>query len=76
MDQPGEHACPRSEVSALTQFVCCAGEGKKGWVLLRASLHDPLLVLNAESDLPGGAAKLAGQASPAPAVWSALLATL
>ena len=30
------------------------GEGKRGWVLLRASLHDPLLVLNAESDVRGG----------------------
>jgi hypothetical protein len=30
------------------------GEGKRGWALLRQSLHDPLLVLNVESDLPGG----------------------
>lgn len=30
------------------------GEGKKGWALLRASLHDPLLVLNVESDMRGG----------------------
>ena len=30
------------------------GDGKKGWLLLRSSLHDPLLVLNVESDLPGG----------------------
>lgn len=30
------------------------GHGKKGWLLLRSSLHDPLLVLNVESDLPGG----------------------
>lgn len=30
------------------------GEGRKGWFLLRASLHDPLLVLNVESDAPGG----------------------
>lgn len=26
------------------------GNGKSGWVLLRSSLHDPLLVLNAESE--------------------------
>ena len=32
------------------------GQDKRGWVLLRASLHDPLLVLNVESDLPNGAA--------------------
>ena len=30
------------------------GEGKRGWALLRASLHDPLLVLNVESDVRGG----------------------
>ncbi|KAK9849389.1 hypothetical protein WJX84_005290 [Apatococcus fuscideae] len=30
------------------------GEGKQGWLLLRASLHDPLLVLNVESDTTGG----------------------
>lgn len=35
------------------------GEGRKGWVLLRQSLHDPLLVLNVESELEGGAASLA-----------------
>lgn len=31
------------------------GDGARGWALLRASLHDPLLVLNVESDVPGGA---------------------
>jgi hypothetical protein len=30
------------------------GEGRHGWVLLRQSLHDPLLVLNVESDVQGG----------------------
>ena len=30
------------------------GDGQQGWVLLRASLHDPLLVLNVESDIPNG----------------------
>lgn len=30
------------------------GEGRRGWALLRASLHDPLLVLNVESDTLGG----------------------
>lgn len=30
------------------------GEGNRGWALLRASLHDPLLVLNVESDVRGG----------------------
>jgi hypothetical protein len=30
------------------------GAGKCGWLLLRQSLHDPLLVLNVESDVQGG----------------------
>lgn len=30
------------------------GNGKQGWLLLRQSLHDPLLVLNAESETKGG----------------------
>jgi hypothetical protein len=30
------------------------GEGRRGWLLLRQSLHDPLLVLNVESDQQGG----------------------
>lgn len=34
------------------------GGGRRGWVLLRASLHDPLLVLNVESDVPSGACLL------------------
>ena len=34
------------------------GEGKQGWLLLRASLHDPLLVLNVESDIPSGGSSL------------------
>lgn len=35
------------------------GGGKRGWLLLRQSLHDPLLVLNVESEVPGGCAKTA-----------------
>lgn len=30
------------------------GRRRRGWALLRASLHDPLLVLNVESDVDGG----------------------
>lgn len=30
------------------------GSEQTGWMLLRASLHDPLLVVNAESDEDGG----------------------
>jgi len=34
------------------------GDGNKGWVLIRQSLHDPLLVVNMESDLEGGCQKI------------------
>lgn len=30
------------------------GDGKRGWFLLRQSLHDPVMVLNLESEIPGG----------------------
>lgn len=30
------------------------GDGRAGWLLLRQSLHDPLLPLNIETETPGG----------------------
>lgn len=38
----------------MLQVTVEEGDGKMGWLLLRASLHDPLLVLNVESELEGG----------------------
>lgn len=35
------------------------GDGKAGWLLLRQSLHDPLLPLNVESEREGGVAAIA-----------------
>lgn len=35
------------------------GNGKEGWLLLRQSLHDPLLPLNIESEVKGGVEKIA-----------------
>lgn len=35
------------------------GDGKAGWLLLRQSLHDPLLPLNIESEVAGGVAAIA-----------------
>lgn len=32
-------------------------DGSKGWFLLRMSLHDPVMPLNVESDMPGGTEK-------------------
>lgn len=34
------------------------GNGRAGWLLLRQSLHDPLLPLNVESEVDGGVAKI------------------
>lgn len=36
--------------------VSCTGEFEQGWFLLRLSLHDPVMVLNIESNTFGGAA--------------------
>ena len=41
-------------VCVMPQVTVDEGDGKMGWLLLRASLHDPLLVLNVESELEGG----------------------
>ena len=43
-----------SLVCVMLQVTVDEGEGRMGWLLLRASLHDPLLVLNVESELEGG----------------------
>ena len=36
----------------------CNGEGEDGWFLIRISLHEPLLALNIESNVDGGAEKI------------------
>ncbi|MBP0962809.1 MAG: phosphomannomutase/phosphoglucomutase, partial [Oscillospiraceae bacterium] len=40
------------------------GEGMVGWLLLRLSLHDPIMPLNIESDDLGGVKKIAAQLLP------------
>ena len=51
----------RSAADNHEGFRACVDEGggRAGWALLRQSLHDPLLVLNVESEAPGGAAAIA-----------------
>lgn len=39
------------------------GDGKWGWFLLRQSLHDPVMVLNFESEVPGGVKAMAKEVS-------------
>lgn len=36
----------------------------EGWFLLRMSLHDPLMPLNIESDVPRGVEGIAGELLP------------
>ena len=38
--------------------VRCTDDREKGWFLLRMSLHDPVMPLNIESDIPGGAERI------------------
>lgn len=38
--------------------VNCAAPDERGWFLMRLSLHDPVLPLNIESDVPGGVARI------------------
>lgn len=39
------------------------GDGRWGWFLLRQSLHDPVMVLNFESEVPGGVKAMAEEVS-------------
>ncbi len=38
--------------------VNCSAPDERGWFLMRLSLHDPVLPLNIESDVPGGTARI------------------
>ena len=44
---------------ASASAVVSTPSGSQGWCLLRKSLHDPLMALNIESDLPGGCVRIA-----------------
>lgn len=41
--------------------VACTAAAEDGWFLLRLSLHDPVIPLNIESNVAGGAAKIAAR---------------
>jgi phosphomannomutase len=40
--------------------IACQAPEQQGWFLLRLSLHDPVLPLNVESEVPGGVAQIQG----------------
>ncbi|MGB7414064.1 MAG: phosphomannomutase/phosphoglucomutase [Thermosynechococcaceae cyanobacterium] len=44
--------------------IACERPDEAGWFLLRLSLHDPVLPLNIESNVPGGVAKIAARLRP------------
>ena len=41
--------------------VNCNAENEDGWFLLRMSLHDPVMPLNVESNVPGGVTAITGR---------------
>ena len=57
--QPGWQLAP-SNYEGLRYAI----PARKGWLLLRMSLHDPLMPLNIESDCPGGARAILGEMAP------------
>lgn len=50
----GSSHCPRQVNHEGWRVNVDEGQGRAGWVLLRQSLHDPLLVLNVESEVECG----------------------
>lgn len=51
-------AAPSGWSLAPMSYEGCRVDVPGGWVLLRQSLHDPVVVLNVESGVPGGAGAL------------------
>ncbi len=41
--------------------ISCTGETEQGWLLMRLSLHDPVIPVNIESDIEGGVANIAAR---------------
>ena len=55
---PGWHIAPDNREGVRISFDL-DGEMDSGWFLLRLSVHDPVLPLNLESDMPGGVKTMA-----------------
>ena len=41
--------------------ISCTGEAEQGWLLMRLSLHDPVIPINIESDIKGGVINIASR---------------
>ena len=59
--QPGWQIAPDNHEGVRVAF---DAPGMKGWLLLRLSLHDPIMPLNMESDDLGGVKKIGAQLLP------------
>ena len=55
---PGRHIAPDNREGVRISFDL-SDERDSGWFLLRLSVHDPVLPLNLESDVPGGVKTMA-----------------
>ena len=55
---PGWHIAPDNREGVRINFDLQDGM-ENGWFLLRLSVHDPVLPLNIESDVPGGVKEMA-----------------
>ncbi|MEB3233731.1 MAG: phosphomannomutase/phosphoglucomutase [Leptolyngbyaceae bacterium] len=52
--------------------IACTNPDEDGWLLLRLSLHDPVIPCNIESNVEGGVGKIAGQLRSLLSQWDAL----
>ena len=52
--------------------IACRSSAEKGWLLLRLSLHDPVIPVNIESNVAGGVAQIAARLKTFLADWDAL----
>ncbi|NEQ96540.1 MAG: phosphomannomutase/phosphoglucomutase [Cyanothece sp. SIO2G6] len=52
--------------------IACANPDEDGWLLLRLSLHDPVIPCNIESNVEGGVMKMAEQLRSLLSQWEAL----
>ena len=60
LDNPGWHPAPDSREGVRITFNLEDGVNN-AWFQLRMSVHDPVMVLNAQSDVPGGVRRILGE---------------
>ena len=63
LEQVGKEVSAAADMEIVTPNyegirVRCTAPGEQGWFLIRLSLHDPVMVLNIESDVTGGTGQI------------------